>query len=431
MSALVVWRDTHRVGVLEYVPNGGARFTYDPAVVAARDPGLAIGVRCPVRAAPYVGQPVDAIFENLLPEGDLRRVLAQGTKHDVGDIIGLLGVVGGDCAGALHLWPEGTEPPATPRYASLTPDELTQAFTVAEGQLRQAVGRASLSGMQPKLALYRLPPVGDVPGGAPTYRIPANGAPSTVVVKKPNALYPHMLEAEMVGMRLMAAAGVPTASSARCVVAPECHESARFDRTVAPGPANLADGTEPLVSRRHAEDGCQITGRTSRSKYATTGGPSYQELVAVLTRWSITALADREHLFRWAMVNAAIGNYDGHAKNLSVVYVGPAQLQLAPAYDVVITAIYPALDRTFGLGFGGTIHPRALTPRSLATAAREFRLTERRARDLAAEVITRLRVHQLDVMHAVHTLGGTPAALDAVQASVIATTDDLTTRLAL
>ncbi len=416
MSKLVVWRDDAQVGVLDTAPNGDVRFTYDVDVVTEGHPGHAIGMRCPVRARAYVGREAEAVFENLLPEGALRRALGQATKHDVSDTVGLLGVVGGDCAGALHLWPEGTEPPAMPTYEPCSAAMLQTAFTGAAGQLRQVTGRASLSGTQPKLALWRMPPVG---GDAPDYRLPMNGAPTTVVVKRPDAAFPGVLHAELVGMRLMAAAHVPTASSARCLAAPDCHESARFDRTV-------RDAT--TVHRLHAEDGCQMTGRVSRNKYAGVGAPTFKDLATLLDRRSVAPLDDREQLYRWAVANVAMGNYDGHAKNVSVVYVQAELVRLAPAYDVVVTAVYPDLDQTFALSFGGTTHPRALTPESLAVAAREFRLTHARVRELAADVVQRVRTALPDVLHSVAQEGG-GAMLDRLAASVTATAADMATRL--
>ena len=211
MTVLVVWRDARRVGVLDTTPNGEVRFTYDAEVVAEPRPESAVGFKCPVRAKPYTGLEAAAVFENLLPEGTLRSTLGQATKHDPGDTVGLLGVVGGECAGALQLWPAGESPPLKPEYDDVSAPALSVAFTVAGGQLRQVTGRASLSGAQPKLALWRMPPVD---GDHPVYKLPRNGAPTTVVVKRPGQDFPGLLEAEMVGMRLMQSVGVKTASSA-------------------------------------------------------------------------------------------------------------------------------------------------------------------------------------------------------------------------
>ncbi len=414
-----MWRDDHRVGVLDTAPNGDVRFTYDADVVAEGDRRYAVGVRCPVRQRPYLGLEAEAVFENLLPEGNLRRTLGQATKLDVSDTVGLLGVVAGDCTGALHLWPAGMEPPEKAAYEPCVAETMHTVFTGAAGQLRQAVGRASLSGAQPKLALWRMPPVG---GLAPEYKLPKNGAPTTVVVKRADHSVPGVLEAEFVGMRLMQAAGVPTASSARCAIASDCHESARFDREV------REDGQ---VRRLHAEDGCQVTGRASRAKYAGMGAPTYQDLVAVLQRWSANPLEDRENLYRWAVANAAMGNYDGHAKNLSVVYVAPDQVRLAPAYDVVVTAVYEHLDQSFALSFGGTTLPQALTNASLAAAAREFRLPRDRAAELASSVVTNVREALADVLSSVRADGGDQQMLERCDESVQRTSAELTGRLGL
>lgn len=421
--ALVVWREGRRVGRLDHVRSGELRFTYDADITDA-DPGVVIGVRCPVRAAPYVGPDAVAVFANLLPEGDLLSALSRATRLDPSDTVGLLGAVGGECAGALQLWPDDGTPPPTPAYDPVTAGQLASLFEQAGGQRRQVEGRASLSGTQPKLALWRRPPVDAVARAAsiPEYRLPRHGAPTTVVVKQPSPLFPGVLEAELVGMRLMEAAGVPVASSARCQLAPDCHESARFDRTMA------ADGS---VARRHAEDGCQLTGRAPGEKYAGPGGVTYQALVAVLRRQGARPAEDRERLLRWALVNACIGNHDAHAKNVSVVHDPDGRIRLAPAYDVVVTTIFPGLDRSFALAFGGTTEPRAFTPHRLAVAAREFGVTTAFARACAEDVLARVRTSLEEVLHVVHGLRGDPAVLSALRAAVMETSADFAHRAGL
>ncbi|MEP6733496.1 MAG: HipA domain-containing protein [bacterium] len=417
MTALTVWRDSRRVGVLDTTPNAEVRFTYDAAVVAEARPEFAVGYKCPVRAKPYTGIEAAAVFENLLPEGTLRSTLGQATKHDPNDTVGLLGVVGGECAGALQFWPEGESPPVKAEYDDVSASALSVAFRSAGGQLRQVVGRASLSGAQAKLALWRMPPVG---GEHPMYKLPRNGAPTTVVVKRPGQNFAGLLEAEMVGMRLMQAAGVETASSFPCAIATDCHESARFDREV------TMDGH---VWRRHAEDGCQLTGRLSRNKYAKLNAPTYMDLCAVLNRASANPLEDREFLFRWAVANAAMGNYDAHAKNISVVYLGADRVRLAPAYDVVVTAVYEELDRDFALHFCGTTLPQALTRESLRVAAREFSLPAARVTALADDVVQLVRASLPDALEQVSRDGGAASMLDRLCASVLETSSALAERL--
>lgn len=113
-----------------------------------------------------------------------------------------------------------------------------------------------------------------------------------------------------------------------------------------------------------------------------------------------------------------MGNYDAHAKNLSVVYTQGDRVRLAPAYDVVVTAVYPALDQTFALAFAGTTDPRALTPAGLRKAAREFRLSAVRALALAAEVCDLVDAATDEVAQEVSRSGGSPEVLDLLVRSV-------------
>lgn len=375
-----VYKDARTVGVLSSDAVGRLTFAYDEAVL--EDQSAAVSVRLPVRRLPYPDRQTLPCFENLLPEGDLRQLLARSVHRSEGDVVGLLGVFGGECAGALSLCPEGTAPPARPTYRPCTAADVYDVFGVAQDEARLAqtlrAGRLSMSGAQDKLVLYRRPAVGHGPNESqPQYALPVAGSPSTVLVKRERGRFPGLVQNELASMGLMRAAGVPTASHAPHALDGSFYETARFDRVL------NADGS---VMRHHAEDGCQLTGRASLAKYAQWNGPAYAELVAVLNRYGLSPLEDGELLFRWAVANLALGNRDAHAKNVSVLHVQPMTVKLAPAYDVVCTLVYPALDDDLPLRFGGQLTVAALTPQSLARAAREFRQAPARARDLTAIV---------------------------------------------
>lgn len=379
-DVLRVYKDGRPVGVLRHDAANLIAFAYDSSVLD--DPAAAVSVRLPVRAAPYPDHEAAPCFENLLAEGDVRRTLATASHRAPGDVVGLLGVFGGECAGALALWPEGSAPPAGPEYLPCSAADVMEAFDVANGLARIAAllraGRLSMSGAQEKLVLYRRPATGrGADGASPQYLLPRGGSPSTVLVKRDRGQFPGLLHNELAAMSLMAAAGVPTAPHAPNALDPAVYETARFDRVL------RADGG---VTRLHAEDGCQITGKLSRQKYAQTGGPTYAQLVAALARYSAAPLEDGEILFRWAVANLALGNRDAHAKNVSVLYPEPGALRLAPAYDVVCTLAYPGLDTALPIRFGGQPTVAALTPRALGVAAREFKIAPARAAQLADTV---------------------------------------------
>lgn len=424
---LTVFRDNRSVGTL-WADGSRLQFAYHEAVRGDRT--AAVSVLLPVREGTFDDHAVRPCFENLLPEGDLRGYLARTEKLDVGDIVGLLAAFGGECAGALSLWPEGEIPPPDPAYAPCRADDVRGALAMVRAQgasVRTPAqvmkrGRLSLSGAQDKVVLFRRPPSG--PGAAPDeplYRLPLQGAPSTVFVKHARQeRFPGLLHNELLCMRLMAAAGVPTAESTVHALDAEVYETARFDRVL--------EATD-IVTRLHAEDGCQVTGRTSFRKYASTGAPGYQELCTVLRRAGAAPADDAELLLRWAVANIALGNRDAHAKNLTLLHT-PVGVRLAPAYDVTCTLVYHELDaEELPLPFGGQTHAKALSPHAMRVAAREFGVTPARAAMVASDTCDRLQIAVDETVHAVGLLAGDDPVLarlrEALHTSIRETCDRL------
>ena len=443
-ECVVVYVEGRRVGTLTGPVQRGTplSFTYDDAVLG--DQTAAVSLRLPVRATPYPEHEALACFENLLPDGELRDLLAAGVHRASADVVGLLGVFGGECAGALSLWPDGQTPPAVPTYRSCTAADVRAAFgpspladpsnlgqptrpddaggSVSAGLAGVlASARMSMSGAQEKLVLYRRPQTGtEPPGATPDYRLPVAGAPSTVMVKRERSRFPGLLQNELATMSMMEAAGVPTAVHTVCALDPAVYETARFDRVCHP------DGH---VTRFHAEDGCQLTGRRPHAKYAQTGGPTYADLSAALRRYGSDPGADTPLLFRWAVANLALGNRDAHAKNVSVLRTADGAVRLAHAYDVVCTMAYTDLDTVLPLLFAGARHLAQLQPAALVKAARSFGLTLALAKELVADVCDRLDANRDDALEAATRLAGPHDVLTSVGAVVAATTAEARRRL--
>lgn len=168
----------------------------------------------------------------------------------------------------------------------------------------QVAERLSMSGAQQKMVFMRR--------GEDLY-LPLAGSPSNVLIKRPKAIY------DLAGGQVF--------------------ESRRYDRV---------ETEAGSLIRLHQEDLCQATGRRPAEKYQSRGGPPYGEIVQVLRRHSADPLEDISILARWAFLNILLGNNDGHAKNLSLLYTDRG-IRLAPIYDVVSTHVYPHIDRHFAL----------------------------------------------------------------------------------
>jgi serine/threonine-protein kinase HipA len=416
MRRLGVWKDSVRVGTLEGDHAGRLRFTYLDS--ALHRPELAVSVRMPVRRKPWEDADAMACFENLLPEGDLRTHIAQATHMAGKDVSGLLGVIGGECAGALTLWADGLEPPEPPQYEPCSARSLGQLFDGASTQyaLLQKRTRQAMSGAQDKVVLLRRP------GGTDTdeYLLPRDGAPGTVLCKRDRGMYPGLVHNELAGMSLMACAGVPTATHAVNRLDATIYETVRFDRVA---------GSDGRIRRLHAEDGCQMTGHTSLAKYADPRGPSYQSIMAALRRHSADAITDGERLLRWAIANIVIGNRDAHAKNISILHDLDDTIRLAPAYDVLCTLVYP-IETKLPLPFGGHRRTTEFTPAMWRVVAREFSVTAAYAREVADDVITRVRTQLDDVLQRTEQVAGPHDVLARVGDTVKAECAQLRSTLA-
>lgn len=75
------------------------------------------------------------------------------------------------------------------------------------------------------------------------------------------------------------------------------------------------------------------------------------------------------HLAGLALVTYLVGNHDAHGKNVSLVHrTDPAEIAVAPAYDVLSTAVHNRrydLARKMAMRFGGEYRPEYVAARHL------------------------------------------------------------------
>jgi serine/threonine-protein kinase HipA len=329
--------DTH-VGTL--TPRGrGVRFAYArDALADDRLPALSVSL--PKRTEPYRDSEAGPFFRNLLPEQAYRRLIATAVGTAPENSVALLGAVGGECPGAVSIWPEGTAPPPVPEYAPVDVTGLQALFSPGDPQrLANAVrrGRLSLAGVQEKIALFR-DPVGQ-------WFLPLNGAITSHILKEATREFPHILENELFCLTLATQCGlnVPPTELVAPTLRILCTE--RFDRPPAPPHAKLPR------RKLHQEDFCQVLTVEPERKYEADGGPGLKQCAAAIRRYSSLPADDLTRLVRWVGFNYLIGNEDAHAKNLAFLYL-PEELRLTPHYDLVSTEVYPGLERRLAMKLG-------------------------------------------------------------------------------
>ncbi len=267
-------------------------------------------------------RPVQWYFDNLLPEEELRTVLAKEAKLSSEDAFGLLGYLGAESAGSLVLR-DPTQPTSVERgLRSLPLAELSQRITnlPTASLTKDAPKKMSLAGAQHKLLV--------VLDGDEIFE-PLPGTPSTHILK-PNHLrddYPASVMNEYFIMRLAKAVGLPVPAVRHIYVPQPVYIVERFDRVKS---QDLAES-----QRRHVIDTCQLLNKARTFKYTAANLTALAQAASMCR----SKAAARLQLYQWLVFNVLVGNADNHLKNISY-RVDASGIEIAPAYDLLCTAVY-------------------------------------------------------------------------------------------
>ncbi|MFA6999853.1 MAG: type II toxin-antitoxin system HipA family toxin [Candidatus Paceibacterota bacterium] len=311
-------------------------FQYDSEMID--QPGsIAISLSLPLQRKPYADDLARPFFANLLPEAEIRKVISRRLGISEKNDFILLWKIGGECAGAISVLPEGHSPQDEPGYRELDESELHKI--VAELPRKPLMAgekgiRLSLAGAQNKLPIYmENDKVFLSSGNFPSTHIlkpPIQGLEGTVM----NEAYCMML-AGRIGLDVPEVI-IRRSSDTLFIVK-------RFDRE------RTAGGK---VVRIHQEDFCQALGFLPEQKYESEGGPALNRCFDLINRSSIRPAADRMALLQWVIFNVLIGNADAHAKNITILLTNPGP-RLAPFYDLLCTNIYEDLTNKLAMKIGG------------------------------------------------------------------------------
>lgn len=345
LATLVVRLGERRVGQLRRSRRGGSfAFAYDAEWLARAD-ALPLSQSLPLAEVEYPHEACLPFFGGLLPEGGVRLAVARRLGVSERNDFALLEALGGDCAGAVTIGLPA-DVPAGPREIRWLDDAAVEAWLgelpVRPFHAGETLGvRLSLAGAQDKAPLCF---------DGERYGVPMGGEPSTHIVKLPIDGFADTIANEAASLRFVSLLGIPT------VVATPDRRGAmdllrvtRYDRTEA-------------GERVHQEDVCQALGYPPDSKYEAEGGPGVAAVVELLRQVATRpAIATRTFLDQ-VVASYLVGNADGHAKNVSLLYVDRS-VELAPAYDVVSTAVYPQHATKLAMRIGGEYRPERVARR--------------------------------------------------------------------
>jgi serine/threonine-protein kinase HipA len=361
-EALDVWLDDVRVARLVRGRNGEISCRYSEQALE-RWPANSPVISC---SLPLGSRPRSALAfcKGLLPEGEALRAMAEQAGLATHQTFELLARFGRDVAGALVI---AQEEPEEQRFG-VEPLDRAGLERAVEELDDYPLGahddsELSLAGLQDKLLLVKL--------ADGSWGRPLRGRPSTHILKADDPYRPGLVEAEAHCLALARAAGLTTIDTELERVGERtCLIVSRFDRSGGPGE----------VRRIHQEDLCQALAidpdaNRRRAKYERAGGPSFKQAAQLLDSYSRDPLGQLDRLVAIVTFTALIGNADAHGKNLALLHPDPGQIELAPLYDTVPTALWPKLRSEAAMSIGAQV---SLPDVSLADIIREARLWRHR-----------------------------------------------------
>ncbi len=313
-----------------------------------------------------IQQILPPFFSNLLPEGALRRYLAERAGVNAKREFFLLWMLGQDLPGALSAHPADGDALPPPLEEQTTPEE------------RHNMLRFSLAGVQLKFSALK----GDSRKSGLT--IPVEGVGGSWIVKLPSHQYPGVPENEFSMMTIARSIGMEV---------PELHlldvkaidglpegigefegqalAVKRFDRT--------PDG--PV----HIEDFAQVFGVSPDDKYKRA---NYKNIARVLG--IETGDAGVAEFIRRLVFSTLIGNTDMHLKNWSLIYPDMRTPALSPAYDLLSTIPYIP-DGKMALNYSRTKQMTDFSRDELKHLAAKAMISEKLVLDTAAETVERFK----------------------------------------
>jgi serine/threonine-protein kinase HipA len=194
--------------------------------------------------------------------------------------------------------------------------------------------QTTLTGVQPKLSLHLAQ--AKQPNLAKRFTIV--GMWGDYILKPPSSHYTQLPEVEDLTMHL--------ASIAKIKVVP--HSLIR-----------LASGNLAYITKRidrvkkeklHMEDMCQLTDKLTEDKYRG----SHEQVAKTILKYSAMPGLDVINFFELVLFSFLTGNADMHLKNFSLIHQPVNGPVLAPAYDLLATALVnPADDEDLALTLNG------------------------------------------------------------------------------
>lgn len=394
MDKLTIALNGIPIGTLGKSAGGEMSFTYHQRWLE-RAEARAISLSLPLQAKMYRGAVVYNFFDNLLPDNEQIRSRIQARfKISTKQPFDLLSQIGGDCVGAIQIYPEDSDPaPVDKIHAEPIDNEGIEQLLSGyqESPLGMDVGiddfRISLAGAQEKIALlwYRN-----------QWHRPYGSTPTSHIIKLPMGYIANngigidlseSVENEWLCLKIAAGFRLPVSrAEMACFGSQKALVVERFDRRWSKD--------KSWLMRLPQEDFCQALGVAPALKYESDGGPGIADGMKLLLG-SQDPLQDRDLFFSSQILFWLLAAIDGHAKNFSVFIEPGSRYRMTPLYDMM--SAFPLMNpkgipvkkakmAMAALGDNRHFHWHTILPRHFISTAQQVDYPPTKAEQMMAEM---------------------------------------------
>ena len=182
----------------------------------------------------------------------------------------------------------------------------------------------AVTGVQPKLSLS----LHRKKDKNPVKKLTIVGLYGDYILKPPTKHYAELPEVEDLTMHLADVCGIAAVphSLVKLTDGTRCYITKRIDRT--------------RKGKLHKEDMCQLTERLTEDKYKG----SHEQIAKTVLKYSSNPAFDVTNFWEQVLLSYFTGNADMHLKNFSLLANEEGKYGLAPAYDLVNTALVNPSD---------------------------------------------------------------------------------------
>lgn len=326
-------------------------------------------------------------LDNLLPEGEARKLLAQNIGVNEKQVFPQVRAIGNDLCGAFSFLAEQVSSSNKAIFRIIEKKELIHRLDHKEdiGLLQwDEKSRLSVAGVQDKLNIF-VNEHGEI-------GLADGSLSSTYILKFERKNCVNLVINEYFCMKLSQLVGLPTSEVTlkRFGKYPALLVK-RFDRKY--------DVTSNRVLRKHMIDGCQALNLPRDYKYERNlgdgrdikhirDGASLEKLFS-FCRQSSEPIANMQWLINWQLFNLLISNYDSHGKNVSFFY-GANESIFTPSYDLVNVAMFDQFKHTLAMAIGDEFEPDTINAYQLADFADSCQLDRKLVSRMLIKLTTKV-----------------------------------------